>query len=71
MTSTAIAGTRCRANRAFQDKSGRIERLTEGRVCYVSENVGRILFTVEWDQGGRSVVFADEIELIDPNLRAA
>src|SRR2546427_9939808 len=44
---------------------GRIERFAEGRIRYVSENLGRLLFVVEWERGGASVLFPEEISLLD------
>jgi hypothetical protein len=64
MTTTQLTGTRCRTNRAVQDKTGRIEASTEGRIRCVSENLGRLLVMVDWDRGGSSVLFPDELEIL-------
>ena len=65
MTSVAIAGRRCQITKAVDSTLGRIERFAEGRVRYVSENLGRLLFFVEWERGGSSVLFPEEISLFD------
>jgi hypothetical protein len=31
----------------------------------VSENLGRVLVMVDWDRGGSSVLFPEEVELLD------
>lgn len=64
MTDKSLAGQRCRANRHVQSNSGRIERFAEGRIRYVTENLGRILVLVEWDRGGSTMLFPDEIEVV-------
>ncbi len=64
MTSTIHAGQRCRVTRPVSDKSGHIDRHSEGRVRYVSENLGRVLVMVEWDRGGSSVLFPEEVEFV-------
>jgi len=65
VTSVAIAGRRCQITKAVDSTLGRIEHFAEGRVRYVSENLGRLLFFVEWERGGSSVVFPEEISLLD------
>jgi hypothetical protein len=44
--------------------AGRVEPLAEGKIRYVSENLGRFLVLVEWDTGGSTVLFPEEIELL-------
>lgn len=65
MTDKKLAGTRCRANRHVQSNVGLIERSTEGRIRFVTENLGRTLFLVEWDRGGSTMLFPEEIDLVD------
>jgi hypothetical protein len=65
MTDKKLAGTRCRANRHVQSNTGRIERFSEGRIRFVTENLGRTLFLVEWDRGGSTMLFPEEIELVE------
>ncbi|MGH7859113.1 MAG: hypothetical protein ACREQY_17440 [Candidatus Binatia bacterium] len=65
MTSNALAGKRCRVNRFLESVSGRIERSAEGRIRYVTENLGRLLVLVEWDRGGSTMLFPDELEILE------
>jgi hypothetical protein len=44
---------------------GFVDRFSEGRIRYVSENLGRVLLVVDWDRGGSTVVFPDEVSLLD------
>jgi hypothetical protein len=64
MTSVAIAGRRCQVTKPVQSAAGRIERFAEGRIRYVTENLGRLLFVVDWERGGSTVVFPEEISLL-------
>ena len=64
MTSTLQAGRRCRTNRWVTSYAGRVEPLAEGKIRYVSENLGRYLVLVDWDKGGSTVLFPEEIELL-------
>jgi len=44
----AIAGWGgCQVTKPVESTSGRIEPFAEGRVRYVSENLGRLLFVIE------------------------
>jgi hypothetical protein len=65
MTSTALNGKRCRIMKWVNGPAGRIEPMTEGKILYVSENLGRLLFLVDWDRGGSSVIFPEEVELLE------
>jgi hypothetical protein len=65
MTSTTLAGKRCRSNRWVNGPAGRIEPLSEGRIRYVAENLGRLIVLVDWDRGGSSVLFPHEVELLE------
>ena len=38
--------------------------MAEGKIRYVSENLGRFLVLVDWDKGGSSVLFPEEIEVL-------
>ena len=64
MTSNLQAGTRCRTNRGVTSYAGRVEPQAEGKIRYVSENLGRFLVLVDWDKGGSTVLFPEEIELL-------
>lgn len=65
MIESSLAGKRVRITKAIHAVSGRIDRFSEGRVRYVTENLGRELVMVEWDRGGSGVVFPDEVEIVD------
>jgi hypothetical protein len=65
MTSTALAGKRCRTSKWVNGPGGRVEPMSEGRIRYVSENVGRLIVLVDWDKGGSSVLFPEEVELLE------
>src|SRR5262249_55477611 len=51
MTSTTLAGKRCRTNKGVNGPAGRVEPMSEGKIRYVSENVGRLIVAVDWDNG--------------------
>ena len=68
MTSMAMAGARCRALRDVQGPAQRVERFAEGRIRYVSENLGRLLLVIDWDRGGSTVLFPEEVEIIAPRV---
>jgi len=58
-----IPGTRCRSTRAIVFPGGIVRRSTPGRLVSQRENLGRELFTVEFDSGQKVILFAHEIEL--------
>jgi hypothetical protein len=64
-------GHRCRSTRAITHQRGVLGRATEGTVRASRENLGRRLFTVDFDSGEKLVLFAHEIEPIQPVVRAA
>ena len=65
MTSTELAGKKCRTTRFLTAVSGRVDQFTEGRIRYVVENLGRKLVLVDWDRGGSTMLFPDEVEIVD------
>jgi len=65
MTSMAMAGKRLRTGKPLNSVSGFVERLAEGRIRYANENLGRLLLVVDWDRGGSSVVFPEEVSILD------
>jgi hypothetical protein len=56
MTSMAMAGERCRALRDVDGPAQRIERFSEGKIRYSSENLGRLFIVIDWDRGGSTVL---------------
>jgi hypothetical protein len=65
MTSTALTGKRCRVTKALNSVSGRVERFAEGTIHYVTENLGRLLIKVNWDAGGSTMLFPEEVEILE------
>lgn len=61
----ACSGNRCRITRHVQYPTGAIHRHTHGTIRYVMENIGRELVVVDWDIGRSTVVFPNDIELLD------
>jgi len=65
-----IPGTRCRSARTIVFPGGIVRRATLGTLVSQRENLGRELFTVDFDSGQKLIVFAHEIELVSENLAA-
>jgi hypothetical protein len=65
-----VPGTRCRSTRAIVLPGGMVRRATSGTLVSLRENLGRDLFTVEFDSGEKLIVFAHEIELVSEELAA-
>jgi len=61
-------GLKCRAVREIRDHQGMINASAEGTIQYEVENLGRHLINVQWDNGLRLNVLADDIEIIDGDL---
>ncbi len=59
-----VPGTRCRAVRAIRFPGGIVRRATLGTLVSRRENLGRELFTVDFDSGQKVILFAHEIELV-------
>ena len=57
-----IPGTRCRSTRTIVYPGGVVRRATPGIVISERENLGRQLFTVDFDGGQKLILFAHEIE---------
>lgn len=64
MTNEELAGKRCRVTKFLTSASGQIDRFSEGRIRYAMENLGRLLVLVEWDKGGSTMLFPDEVEVL-------
>lgn len=65
MINRIFSGSRCRVIRHVQYPGGVVNRLTHGTIRYGMENLGRDLVLVDWDTGRTTLVFPDDIELID------
>ena len=56
-------GMRCRSTRTIIIPGGIVRRATPGTFVSRRENLGRELFTVDFDSGPKAILFAHEIEL--------
>jgi hypothetical protein len=65
MTSMTLAGKQCRTTKAVNGPAGWVEPMSEGKIRYVSENLGRLIVLVDWNKGGSSVLFPEEVELLE------
>ena len=65
-----VPGTRCRSTRPIAFPGGIVRRATPGTLVSERENLGRQLFTVDFDGGQRVILFAHEIELVNDDLAA-
>ena len=65
-----IPGTRCRSARTIVFPGGIVRRATLGTVVSQRENLGRELFTVNFDSGQKLILFTHEIELVRDDLAA-
>ena len=65
MINRVYTGIRCRVVRIVHHPGGPIDRDTEGTIRYAMENLGRELVVVDWDTGKATVVFPDDIELVE------
>ena len=59
-----IPGMRCRSARTLVFPGGIVRRTALGTLVSQRENIGRTLFTVDFDSGPRLILFAHEIEPI-------
>jgi hypothetical protein len=57
-------GLKCRAVRDIRDYQGVVSTSAEGTIEYEVENLGRHLINVQWDNGVRLNVLANDIEII-------
>jgi hypothetical protein len=65
-----VPGTRCRSTSTIVSPTGTVRRATPGTLVSWRENLGRELFTVDFDSGERVILFAHEIELVPDELAA-
>jgi hypothetical protein len=63
-------GTRCRSARTIVFSGGIVRRATAGTLVSQRENLGRELYTVDFDSGQKLIVFAHEIEPVTDDLAA-
>jgi len=59
-----IPGMRCRSAHTIVFAGGIVRRTALGTLVSQRENLGRTLFTVDFDSGQRLILFAHEIEPI-------
>jgi len=57
-----IPGMRCRSARTISFAGGTVQRAALGTIVAQRENLGRTLFTVNFDSGQKVILFAHEIE---------
>ena len=67
---TLVRRTRCRSTRAIVFPCGIVRRGTPGTLVSLRENLGRELFTVNFDSGQKLILFAHEIEPVRDDLAA-
>ena len=60
---SVFRGMRCRSTRTIVVPGGIVRRATPGTLVSRRENLGRELFTVDFDSGPKAILFAHEIEL--------
>ena len=65
-----VPGTRCRSARTITFSGGIVRRATPGTLVSQRENLGRDLFTVNFDSGQKLILFAHEVEPVGDNLAA-
>ena len=63
-----VPGTRCRSARTIVFPGGIVRRATSGTLVSQRENLGRELFTVNFDSGQKLILFAHEIEPVRDDL---
>jgi len=66
-----VSGTRCRSTRTIVYSGGIVRRATQGTLVSRRENVGRELFTVDFETGQRLVLCDHEIEPASEELVSA
>ena len=65
-----VPGTRCRSTRTIVYPGGVVRRAAPGTLIALRENLGRELFTVDFDGGQKLILFAHEIEPVSEELAA-
>lgn len=65
-----VPGMRCRSTHSIVYAGGIVRRATPGTLVSLRENLGRELFTVDFDSGQKLILFAHEIEAVSEELAA-
>ena len=65
-----VPGARCRSARPIVFPGGLVRRATPGTLVSQRDNLGRQLFTVNFDSGEKLILFAHEIEPVSDELAA-
>ena len=65
-----VPGARCRSARPIVFPGGLVRRATPGTLVSQRDNLGRQLFTVNFDSGEKLILFAHEIEPLSEDLAA-
>jgi hypothetical protein len=68
MSSEKWEGLRCRARTEIRTHVGRIAAFTEGVIVSETDNLGRHLLMVEWENGLCAYAFPNDIEIIDGDV---
>ena len=64
MTPENFKGLRCRARTEIRTHVGKVAAFTEGMIVSETDNLGRRLLMVEWDNGVCAYAFPNDIEII-------
>ena len=64
-----VPGTRCRSTHTIVFPGGIVRGAMPGTLLSQRENLGRELFTVDFDSGQKVILFAHEIEVVRDDLR--
>ena len=64
MISETFKGLRCRARTEIRSHVGTIAAFTEGVIVSDTDNLGRRLLMVQWENGVRAYAFPSDIELL-------
>ena len=65
MIDRSRSGVRCRTLRQLDTVEGILPRDTYGTLCYETDNLGRRLVFVDWDNGMEVLVFPHEIAVLE------
>jgi hypothetical protein len=71
MINRTHTGLRCITRQLVRTVEGNLPRGSQGTLVYETENLGRHLVLVNWDQGFSVPVFPHEIDLTDESVTIA